>query len=124
MGVGMACALMGPYKLISIWFPPRAFATTSGLILSIGTLGSIVATAPLAFAVNWIGWRGAFFLIALIHLVITIWIYCAVKDSPVEYQTGDISDLHNKNWVKGSLDGVLSVLRLPSFWLIALNLSP
>ena len=120
MGVGMACALMGPYKLISIWFPPRAFATTSGLILSIGTLGGIVATAPLAFAVNWIGWRKAFLLIALIHLVITIWIYSAVKDSPVEYQAGDISDLQNKNWVKGSLDGVLSVLRLPSFWLIAL----
>jgi len=120
MGVGMACALMGPYKLISIWFPPHAFATTSGLILSIGTLGSIVATAPLPFAVNWIGWRGAFLLIALIHLVITIWIYSAVKDSLVEYQARDISDLHNKNWVKRSLDGVLSVLRLPSFWLIAL----
>jgi len=120
MGVGMACALMGPYKLISIWFPPRAFATTSGLILSIGTMGSIMATAPLAFAVNWIGWRKAFLLIALIHLVITIWIYSAVKDSPVEYQAGDIPDLQNKNWVKGSLDGVLSVLRLPSFWLIAL----
>ena len=120
MGVGMACALMGPYKLISIWFPPRAFATTSGFILSIGTLGSIVATAPLAFAVNWIGWRGAFLFIAFIHLVITIWIYSAVKDSPVEYQAGDISDLQNRDWVKGSLDGVLSVLRLPSFWLIAL----
>jgi len=120
MGAGMACALMGPYKLISIWFPPRAFATTSGFILSIGTLGGIVATAPLAFAVNWIGWRGAFLFIAFIHLGITIWIYSAVKDSPVEYQAGDISDLQNRDWVKGSLDGVLSVLRLPSFWLIAL----
>jgi len=119
MGVGMACALMGPYKLISIWFPPHAFGTASGLILSIGTLGGIVATAPLAFAVNWIGWRGAFLFIALIHLVITIWIYSAVKDSPVEYQAGDISGLHNKNWVKESMDGILSVLRLPSFWLIA-----
>lgn len=116
----MACALMGPYKLISVWFPARAFATISGLILSIGTLGSIVATAPLAFAVNWIGWRKAFLFIAFIHLVITIWIYIAVKDSPDEYQAGDISDLQNKNWVKGSMDGVLSVLRLPSFWLIAL----
>jgi len=120
MGVGMACALMGPYKLISIWFPPRAFATTSGLILSIGTLGSIVATAPLAFAVNWIGWRKAFLLIALVHLVVTIWIYSAVKDSPDEYQEGNELDLHKKEWVKESMGGILSVLRLPSFWLIAL----
>lgn len=120
IGVGMACALMGPYKLISLWFPTHAFGTTSGLILSIGTLGNIVATAPLAFAVNWVGWRGAFVLIALIHLSITIWIYGAVKDSPGEYQSEDISDLQSRKWIKGSLDGVVSVLRLPSFWLIAI----
>jgi len=119
MGVGMACALMGPYKLISIWFPSHAFATISGLILSIGTLGSIVATAPLAFAVNWIGWRKAFLLIALIHLFIVFWIYIAVKDSPDEYQAGNKLNLHKKGWVKESMDGILSVLRLPSFWLIA-----
>jgi len=116
----MACALMGPYKLISIWFPPRAFATISGLILSIGTLGGIVATAPLAFAVNWIGWRKAFLLIALIHFFITFWIYVAVKDSPNASQSGNKFTFHKKGWLKESTDGVLSVLRLPSFWLIAL----
>ena len=120
IGIGMACALMGPYKLISLWFPPHAFGTISGIILSIGTLGGIVATAPLAFAVNWIGWRGSFLLIALIHLGITIWIYGAVKDSPVAYQSEDISDEKNRSWIKASLNGVESVLRLPSFWLIAL----
>ena len=118
-GIGMACALMGPYKLISLWFPPHAFGTISGIILAVGTLGGIVATAPLAFAVTWIGWRGSFLLIALIHLSITIWIYGAVQDSPDEYQQENISDLQNKNWIKVSLNGVLSVLRLPSFWLIA-----
>ncbi len=120
IGVGMACALMGPYKLISIWFPPHAFGTISGLILSVGTLGGIVATAPLAFAVNWIGWRGSFLLIALIHLSITIWIYMAVNDSPDKYQPGNESRLHKKEWVKESMGGILSVLRLPSFWLIAI----
>jgi sugar phosphate permease len=120
IGIGMACALMGPYKLISLWFPVHTFGTISGIILSIGTLGGIVATAPLAFAVNWIGWRGSFLLIALIHLGITIWIYGAVKDSPVKYQSEDISDLQNRNWIKASLNGVGSVFRLPSFWLIAI----
>lgn len=120
MGVGMACALMGPYKLISVWFPPHAFATISGLILSIGTLGSIVATAPLAVTVNWIGWRKAFLGIAIIHLFITLWVYIVVKDPPNGQQGGGKLSLHKKGWFKGSTDGVLSVLRLPSFWLIAL----
>ncbi len=65
----MACALMVTYKLISIWFPAHSFATISGIILSIGIVGSITATAPLAMAVNWMGWRKSFLLIALIHLL-------------------------------------------------------
>jgi sugar phosphate permease len=120
MGVGMACALMGTFKFISLWFPPRTFATISGLIVSIGTLGNIVATAPLAFAVDWIGWRKAFLLISIIHLFITFWIYVVVKDSPEEYERLDTSSFKEESWLKDSLDGILSVLRLPSFWLIAL----
>jgi sugar phosphate permease len=120
MGVGMACALMGTYKFLSIWFPSHAFATISGIILSIGTLGSIVATAPLAVAVDWIGWRKAFILIAIIHLFITFWIYVVVKDRPEEYNRRNVSSLHKKGWLKESIDGILLVFQLPSFWLIAL----
>jgi predicted MFS family arabinose efflux permease len=120
MGIGMACVLMGTYTLISIWFPARSFATISGIILSIGIVGSITATAPLAMAVNWIGWRKSFLLIALIHLFITFWIYVAVEDSSKEYQRANAPSLHDKNWLKESIAGIVSVLRLPSFWLIAL----
>ncbi len=120
MGVGMACALMGTYKFISIWFPPHAFATISGLILSIGTLGSIVATAPLAVAVDWIGWRKAFLVIAIIHLFITFWIHVVVKNYPEEYNRRNVSSSHKGDWVKESMKGILLVFQLPSFWLIAL----
>ena len=33
MGVGMACNLMGTYKLLTLWFSPRAFATLAGLVI-------------------------------------------------------------------------------------------
>ncbi len=120
MGAGMACGLMGAFKLISIGFPTRAFTTISGIILSIGTIGSIGATAPLAFAVDWIGWRGAFLFIALIHLLITFWIYVAVADFPEEFKEENRFDSQEKGWVKDSIGGIISVFRLPSFWLISL----
>ena len=120
IGVGMACALMGTFKLISLWFPPYKFTTVSGIILSIGTLGNILATAPLAFTVDLIGWRRAFLLIAIAHLIITIFVYIIVKDSPDESKGKDVSLTEKGNWLKESAEGVMSVVRLPSFWLIAI----
>jgi sugar phosphate permease len=121
MGVGMACALMGTFKLISIWFPPYTFTTISGIILSIGTLGNILATAPLAVAVNSIGWRKAFLLIALVHLFITISVYVIVKEYPDKSRDKDVLLINKGNWLKESVEGVMSVFRLPSFWLIAIS---
>jgi sugar phosphate permease len=111
---------MGTYKHISIWFPPGAFATISGLTLSIGTLGNAVATAPLAVAVTLVGWRKAFLLIVCIHLLITILIYAVVRDYPEGEEQRKASPGQRGNPFKGSMDGIMMVFRLPSFWLIAL----
>ncbi|MCU0563405.1 MAG: MFS transporter, partial [Desulfobacterales bacterium] len=35
LGVGMACNLMGPLKLISEWFPQNRFGTVSGLLYAV-----------------------------------------------------------------------------------------
>jgi len=119
LGLGMACALMGTYKLLTIWFPPDTFATMSGFVLSIGTLGNVFATAPLAMAVNWLGWRKVFLFIALIHLLIAIWIYLGVSDRP-EGKDGGEDRMHEKGLWKESMEGIRKVLQLPSFWFIAL----
>jgi hypothetical protein len=121
IGIGMACALMGTFKLISVWFSPYSFTTISGIILSIGTFGNVLATAPLAVAVNSIGWRKTFILIALIHLFITISVYVIVKDHPDKSMGKDISLIDKGNWLKESVEGVMTVVRLPSFWLIAIS---
>jgi MFS family permease len=66
IGVGMASILMGSMKVFTIWFPPEKFATLVGLILSVGTLGNIFATSPLAFLASTIGWRMTFILVGIL----------------------------------------------------------
>jgi predicted MFS family arabinose efflux permease len=120
IGAGMACALMGTFTFIYTWFPSRAFATISGVILSIGMLGSIGATVPLAFAVDGLGWRKTFILIALVHFAITVWIFKGVKDSSDEQRSTDAKPLGDTGRSTGPIKGIITVFLLPSFWLISL----
>ena len=84
LGVGMACNLMGPLKLLMEWFPPRTFATLSGLLYAIGTLGNIVAATPLVLLVEQFGWRLSFQAIIVVHLLLTLMLFWVVQDRPAE----------------------------------------
>jgi MFS family permease len=57
IGVGMASMLMGPLKVFTLRFPSNQFATLMGLIVALGTVGSVLAASPLAYATAIIGWR-------------------------------------------------------------------
>jgi predicted MFS family arabinose efflux permease len=84
LGVGMACNLMGPLKLLMEWFPPNRFATVSGLLYAIGTLGNIVAATPLVLLVEQLGWRLSFQTLIAFHLLSTLALFWVVQDRPVE----------------------------------------
>jgi predicted MFS family arabinose efflux permease len=82
LGVGMACNLMGPLKLVTEWFPPSRFATVSGLLYAIGTLGNIVAATPLVLLVEQLGWRSSLQAIIACHLLLTLALFWVVQDRP------------------------------------------
>jgi len=88
LGIGMACNMIGTLKLVTVWFHPRHFATLTGVIFAIGYLGNMIATTPLAFLVQKIGWRPAFQFIAFLYLFLLIVFYVLVKEkeNPSEAQ--------------------------------------
>jgi sugar phosphate permease len=82
LGIGMACNLMGTFKLLTEWFEPLIFATLTGVVASIGTCGNMIASTPLVLLVEQMGWRHSFLLIAGINLVLTLTFYLVVRDQP------------------------------------------
>jgi MFS family permease len=62
IGAGMASILMGSLKVFTLQFPPEKFATLMGTLVSIGTLGNILAASPLAYLTSTIGWRMTFIM--------------------------------------------------------------
>ena len=82
LGVGMACNLMGPLKLMTSWFSARRFATLAAIFFSIGTAGNIAATTPLVWLTTLLGWRITFLFFAAINLLLVIMFFVVVRDQP------------------------------------------
>lgn len=82
MGLGCAAGLMGSLVAIARWFPPGRFARLSSLLYTLGGAGFLLATTPLAAVSEWIGWRGAFWLMAAVTAALAILLYAVVRDTP------------------------------------------
>lgn len=64
IGLGFSAALMSGLKAIVLWFPPERIASANGLLVTLGALGAVTATAPGEALVDALGWRGLFLLLA------------------------------------------------------------
>ncbi len=114
IGVGMSCNLMGPLYLFAIWFPPGRFATVAGLYMSLGVVGQLVATTPLVFMSQYLGWRGAFLAVSVVAaLQVVLLILVLGERSPGEQAAPLTRD--------NPLKGLGQVLRMPAYWIISLG---
>jgi sugar phosphate permease len=86
IGVGMSSVLMGSFKVFVLRFSPDRFATLVGILLSIGTLGNILAASPLAYLTSSIGWRMTFIVAGGITVLLAFLIFWVLKG---EQSTGD-----------------------------------
>ncbi len=66
LGVGLGSALLAGLKAFSLWWPPRRFATVSGVYFATGSLGALAAATPLALLEGALGWRAVFWLSGLV----------------------------------------------------------
>ena len=118
MGAGCGVMLIGSMVVISRWFPPDRFSTLTAIVLSIGLLGNLAATTPLAWASLAIGWRPVFGAVVLFLALATVAIWLVVRDAPPGHPF-----LSRKPEPSGEmLKGFVEVLRNPRLKpIIALN---
>jgi sugar phosphate permease len=119
LGVGMSCNLMGSYKLLTMWFSPRMFATLAGILVALGTMGNMVATTPLVLLVGQVGWRISFQLFAIINLVLTFSFFAIVRDRPTHADQILPSGAELPNTVQ-ALDNLKQLFRSREYWIISL----
>jgi len=117
MGMGMACVLMGTFKALTTWFTPDEFATMIGLTYSVGTLGNILATSPLAYMASLVGWRISFVVIGIATILLCAMVFRVVRDRPEE---GWISESRSKEEHIPILLSLRMIFGSIAFWQISM----
>jgi predicted MFS family arabinose efflux permease len=82
MGCGFGVMLIGSMVVITRWFPPDRFSTVTALVMSIGLLGNLIATTPLAWASQAVGWRAVFGLAVGFTALAAVAVWLVVRDAP------------------------------------------
>ena len=75
IGVGVSGCLMASFKAYRLWFPAERQSQLSSWMLVAGTTGVLTTTVPVAAVMPLIGWRGVFWIMALLILVAAAAIY-------------------------------------------------
>jgi MFS family permease len=109
MGLGSSCYLMAPLALYAQRYAPHQFASLTGIQMGLGSIGTLIATAPFALAVAAVGWRATFFGVAVLMVVVTVCVMVVVRDDgpPPRFEP-------KKESLGESLVGLMAAIRTPS----------
>ncbi|MFN6961243.1 MAG: MFS transporter, partial [Rhodocyclaceae bacterium] len=75
IGLGVSACLMASFKSFSLWFAPTRQASLNAAIMAAGGFGALTASAPLSALLPMLGWRGIFFALAAITLLVALLIF-------------------------------------------------
>jgi len=82
IGAGISCIYLSLIKILSMWFKENEFGAVLGILMSLGMLGNMLATSPLAVSVKFMGWRYSYGLVAVLTLGLIALVYRRVQKAP------------------------------------------
>lgn len=82
VGVGASVVYIAILRFCANWFRADEFATMNGLTVAVAGFGGILATTPLAVAVETYGWRATTLALGAAGLAAAVGVYALARDSP------------------------------------------
>jgi sugar phosphate permease len=82
IAAGMAVVYIPLMKIISVWFGKADFPQLTGIVIAVGNVGAIAASAPLEILAGALGWREVFLVLGVVTLVLALLCLAIVRDHP------------------------------------------
>jgi MFS family permease len=114
MGLGTSCYLMAPLALYARRFPPERFTTLASVQISVGTIGTLLVTSPLAWAAATIGWRTTFLVVGAVMLACGLLVAVVVRDDAPPPPSA------HRETLREGMAGIIEAARLPAVGLLFL----
>lgn len=116
VGIGTSVILLSVFKIQGNWFKEEEFGSVTAKFAFIGNLGSVLATFPLVYLNEFIGWRNSFILIGCLGLIIGTLIHIIVRNNPYEY--GFKVEVKAEDSIEkvNIIEGLKSVLKNKATW--------
>ncbi len=120
VGLGVSVTFIALLKLNASWFHDRHFATMTGATILLGNVGSLLAAAPLSWALGFVSWRSIFVAVGLFSLILALLAWWLVRDDPGKVGLPSLREIdgktahpaHRGHWY----DGLLIVLKNRATW--------
>jgi sugar phosphate permease len=84
VGLGGSVMYVATLRFLASWYLPQEYATMTGLTIAAAGVGGILATTPLALAIEATGWRGSLLAAGAASALVAVGILAAVRDTPTE----------------------------------------
>lgn len=92
IGLGIAVIAVPLMKLTAVWFPASAFGNLTAISFTVGGLGLLLATSPMAYAGSLIGWRNTYFVLAALTALCALAVWIIVRDHKGRSDGSDLSE--------------------------------
>lgn len=79
IGVGVSACLMAPLTAFRRWYAPARQPQLASWMLFAGTAGALSSTVPVTLAMPHIGWRGVFWVMTALILIVAACIFFMMK---------------------------------------------
>jgi nitrate/nitrite transporter NarK len=80
MGIGAAGGLMTSLQAVTLWFPAPRWPVFNGMVMSIGSLGTLAATLPTQLLLDVIDWHHLLIGVALVSVVASLLLFVFVPE--------------------------------------------
>ncbi|MGH7413636.1 MAG: MFS transporter [Candidatus Rokuibacteriota bacterium] len=120
VGLGASVILIAGLRLASEWFGTGEFGIVAGAAQSVGSVGALAGTTPLALLVEQIGWRQGFVTIGAATALLAAACFLLVRDRPEERNASGARARGGGQSLREIIAGIPSVIVNARSWTVAL----